>query len=52
MNSIYNKKKKEINIHLVSDSTGETIENTVSATISQFPDVKKKEFFFCISRIK
>ena len=42
MNNIYNKRKKEINIHLVSDSTGETIENTVSATISQFPDVNRK----------
>tara|TARA_B100001248_G_C27379178_1_gene456015 strand:+ start:910 stop:1749 length:840 start_codon:yes stop_codon:yes gene_type:complete len=50
MNSIYNKKKKEINIHLVSDSTGETIENTVSATISQFPDVHRKEFFWPMTR--
>lgn len=50
MNSIYNKKKKEINIHLVSDSTGETIENTVSATISQFPDVIRKEFFWPMTR--
>ena len=48
MNKIYNKQKKEINIHLVSDSTGETIENTVSATISQFPDVNRKEFFLKI----
>ena len=45
MNNIFNKLKKEINIHLVSDSTGETIENTVSATISQFPNVNRKEFF-------
>ena len=30
MNNIYNKQRKEINIHLVSDSTGETIENKVS----------------------
>ena len=50
MNNIYNKQKKEINIHLVSDSTGETIENTVSATISQFPDVIRKEFFWPMTR--
>ena len=50
MNNIYNKQKKEINIHLVSDSTGETIENTVSATISQFPDVNRKEFFWPMTR--
>ena len=50
MNNIYNKQKKEINIHLVSDSTGETIENTVSATISQFTDVSRKEFFWPMTR--
>ena len=50
MNKIYNKQKKEINIHLVSDSTGETIENTVSATISQFPDVNRKEFQWPMTR--
>ena len=50
MNNIYNKQKKEINIHLVSDSTGETIENTVSATISQFPGVNRKEFFWPMTR--
>ena len=50
MNNIFNKERKEINIHLVSDSTGETIENTVSATISQFPDVNRKEFFWPMTR--
>ena len=50
MNNIYNKQSKEINIHLVSDSTGETIENTVAATISQFPDVKRNEFFWPMTR--
>ena len=50
MNNIYNKQRKEINIHLVSDSTGETIENIVSATISQFPDVDRKEFFWPMTR--
>ncbi len=50
MNNIYNKQKKEIYIHLVSDSTGETIENTVSATISQFPGVNRKEFFWPMTR--
>ncbi len=50
MNNIYNKQRKKINIHLVSDSTGETIENTVSATISQFPGVSRKEFFWPMTR--
>ena len=52
MNKIFNKLKKEINIHLVSDSTGETIENTVSATVSQFPDVNRKEFLWPMTRTR
>ena len=45
MNKIYNEITKEITIHFVSDSTGETIDNAVTATISQFPGLKKKNFF-------
>ena len=50
MNKIYNEKKKEITIHFVSDSTGETIDAAVVAVIAQFPDVKKKEFFWPMVR--
>ena len=52
MNTIYNEETKIITIHFVSDSTGETIDNAVSATISQFPDLKKKEFFWPMVRSK
>ena len=37
-------------IYLISDSTGETIENTVSDTISQFHDVNRKEYFWPMTR--
>lgn len=50
MNRIYNKKKKEITIHFVSDSTGETIDAAVVAVLAQFPEVKKKEFFWPMVR--
>tara|TARA_A100001015_G_scaffold87202_1_gene96933 strand:+ start:2891 stop:3727 length:837 start_codon:yes stop_codon:yes gene_type:complete len=50
MNKIYNERKKEITIHFVSDSTGETIDAAVAAVIVQFPDVKKKEFFWPMIR--
>lgn len=50
MNKIYNEITKEITIHFVSDSTGETIDNAVTATISQFPGLKKKEFFWPMVR--
>ena len=52
MNNIYNEETKQITIHFVSDSTGETIDNAVSATISQFPGLKKKEFFWPMVRSK
>ena len=45
MNKIYNKRKKEITIHFVSDSTGETIDAAVAAVIAQFPEVKKRNSF-------
>lgn len=50
MNRIYNETKKEITVHFVSDSTGETIDAAVSAAIAQFPGVKKKEFFWPMVR--
>tara|TARA_A100001015_G_scaffold262024_1_gene307926 strand:- start:864 stop:1694 length:831 start_codon:yes stop_codon:yes gene_type:complete len=50
MNKIYNEKEREISIHLVSDSTGETIDSAVVAVITQFPEVKKKEFFWPMVR--
>ena len=50
MNKIYNKRKKEITIHFVSDSTGETIDAAVAAVIAQFPEVKKKEHFWPMIR--
>ena len=52
MNTIYNEETKIITIHFVSDSTGETIDNAVSATISQFPGLMKKEFFWPMVRSK
>ena len=50
MNKIYNARKKEITIHFVSDSTGETIDSAVVAVLAQFPNVKKKEFFWPMVR--
>ena len=50
MNKIYNKKTNEITIHIVSDSTGETINRAVTATIAQFPSVKKQETFWPMIR--
>ena len=50
MNKIYNEKTKEITIHLVSDSTSETIGMAVAATIAQFPTVKKKELVWPLIR--
>ena len=52
MNNIYNAATKEITIHFVSDATGETIDNAVAATVSQFPELKKKEFFWPMVRTK
>ena len=52
MNNIYNDITKEITIHFVSDSTGETIDNAVSATVSQFPGLKKKRIFLAYGQDK
>ena len=52
MNNIYNEKQKEITIHFVSDSTGETIDAAVVAVMAQFPEVKKKEYFWPMVRSK
>ena len=50
MNKIYNKKLNKITIHIVSDSTGETLTRAVTATIAQFPSVNKEEFFWPMVR--
>ena len=50
MNKIYNTVNKEITIHFVSDSTGETIDAATVAVLAQFPEVKKKEFFWPMVR--
>ena len=50
MNNIYNEKNKELTIHFVSDSTGETIDAAVVAVMAQFPEVKKKEYFWPMVR--
>jgi regulator of PEP synthase PpsR (kinase-PPPase family) len=53
MNKIYSKIKKELTIHFVSDSTGETIDAAVVAVMAQFPEVKKKkEYFWPLVRSK
>ena len=50
MNKIYNKKLNKITIHIVSDSTGETLNRAVTATIAQFPSVNKEEVFWPMIR--
>ena len=50
MNKIYNKDLNKITIHIVSDSTGETINRAVTATIAQFPSVNKEEVFWPMVR--
>jgi regulator of PEP synthase PpsR (kinase-PPPase family) len=36
--------EKQLNLHLISDSTGETVSFIAKAVLSQFPDVKITEF--------
>ena len=50
MNKIYNEIEKELTIHFVSDSTGETIDAAVVAVMAQFPEVRKKEYFWPMVR--
>ena len=42
--------KKACNLHLVSDSTGDTLLTFTSAVISQFPTVAFKKFTWFLTR--
>ena len=42
MNNIFNKKENIFKVHLVSDSTGETVQRCLSACMAQFPSVTPK----------
>ena len=44
--------KKTINLHLVSDSTGETLISVARAVMSQFENVEAKEFIWPLTRTK
>ena len=37
-------KENKVEIHLISDSTGETVSRALEAVISQFPQVNKKVY--------
>ena len=43
---------KKINLHLVSDSTGETVSSVARATFAQFDDVEPEEFVWTLVRTK
>lgn len=44
--------KKVINIHLVSDSTGETLSSVARAALSQFEDIESNDFIWPLIRTK
>lgn len=44
--------KKTVNLHLVSDSTGETLISVARAVMSQFENVEAKEFIWPLTRTK
>jgi len=44
--------KKIINLHLISDSTGETLSSVSRAVLSQFEDVDSKDFVWPLIRTK
>lgn len=44
--------KKIVNIHLVSDSTGETLSSVSRAVLSQFENVESKDFIWPLVRTK
>jgi len=46
----YNSVKKIINLHLVSDSTGETLSSVSRAVLSQFEDVDSVDFVWSLIR--
>ena len=50
MIKIFNEKNKEVIIHLVSDSTAETINRVVEATMAQFPSIERKELVWPLIR--
>jgi regulator of PEP synthase PpsR (kinase-PPPase family) len=41
---------KEFNLHLVSDSTGETLESISRASLTQFPSIKVNKFAWFLTR--
>ena len=45
-------KEKKINLHLISDSTGETLGSVVRAVISQFEGVESNDFIWPLIRNK
>ena len=44
--------KKVINIHLISDSTGETLSSVSRAVLSQFEGVESNDFIWSLVRTK
>ena len=44
--------KKTINIHLISDSTGETLSSVARAVLSQFEGVESNDLFWPLVRTK
>ena len=47
-----NPNKRTINLHLVSDSTGETLSSVSRAALAQFEDVDSKDFIWPLIRTK
>lgn len=43
---------KKVNIHLISDSTGETLSSVTRAVLSQFEDVESNDFIWPLVRTK
>jgi len=43
---------KKFNLHLVSDSTGETVSSVARASVAQFDDVEPEEFVWTLVRTK
>ena len=44
--------KKVINLHLISDSTGETLSSVARAVLSQFEKVESNDFIWSLIRTK
>ena len=43
---------KKINLHLISDSTGETLGSIARAVLSQFENVETNDFVWSLTRTK